>query len=163
MPATLWQYVFQQFWGLPWWLSSKESPANIGNVGSISGWKDPLEKEMATHSSILACEPDGLQSMGCQESDTTERLNLPTHKLHFPCTPSFILKGELVAQIFSFFFDVGHLQSPHWTCYNIVSVLCPDFPASRHAGSQLPDQGLNLPPPTPEGKVSTIGLPEKSQ
>ena len=34
------------------------------------GWKDPLEKEMATHSSILAWktpwteEPDGLYSMG---------------------------------------------------------------------------------------------------
>ena len=40
-------------------------------------WKDPLEKEMATHSSILAWripwteEPGGLQSMGSQESDTT--------------------------------------------------------------------------------------------
>ena len=38
---------------------------------------DPLEKEMATHSSILAWkipwteEPGGLQSMGPQESDTT--------------------------------------------------------------------------------------------
>ena len=36
------------------------------------GWKDPLEKEMATHSSILAWripwteEPSGLQSMGPQ-------------------------------------------------------------------------------------------------
>ena len=36
------------------------------------GWEDPLEEEMATHSSILAwrilCteEPDGLQSMGSQ-------------------------------------------------------------------------------------------------
>ena len=32
------------------------------------GWKDPLEKDMATHSSILAWteEPDGLQSMGLQ-------------------------------------------------------------------------------------------------
>ena len=45
------------------------------------GWEDPLEKEMATHSSILAwripwtAEPDGLQSMGLQESDTTEGLN----------------------------------------------------------------------------------------
>ena len=41
------------------------------------GWEDPLEKEMATHSSILAWrtpwteEPDGLQSMGPQESDMT--------------------------------------------------------------------------------------------
>ena len=36
------------------------------------GWEDPLEKEMATHSNILAWkipwteEPGGLQSMGLQ-------------------------------------------------------------------------------------------------
>ena len=42
------------------------------------GCEDPLEKEMATHSSIFAWEipwidqPDGLQSMELQESDTTE-------------------------------------------------------------------------------------------
>ena len=41
------------------------------------GQEDPLEKEMATHSSILAGriprteEPGRLQSMGSQESDTT--------------------------------------------------------------------------------------------
>ena len=41
------------------------------------GEGDSLEKEMATHSSILAWEvpwteePGGLQSMGLQESDTT--------------------------------------------------------------------------------------------
>ena len=41
------------------------------------GQEDPLEKEMATHSSILAWEiqwteePGGVQSMGSQESDTT--------------------------------------------------------------------------------------------
>ena len=40
------------------------------------GWEDPLEKEMAPQSSILAWripwteEPGGLQSMGLQESDT---------------------------------------------------------------------------------------------
>ena len=40
------------------------------------GWENPLEKEMATHSSILAWriqwteEPGRLQSMGSQESDT---------------------------------------------------------------------------------------------
>ena len=39
------------------------------------GWEDPLEKEMATHSSTLAwrilwtAEPLGLQSMGSQELD----------------------------------------------------------------------------------------------
>ena len=40
-------------------------------------WEDPLEKGMATHSSILAWripwteKPSGLQSMGLQESDKT--------------------------------------------------------------------------------------------
>ena len=40
--------------------------------------EDPLEKEMATHFNTLAQrvpwteEPGGLQSMGSQESDTTE-------------------------------------------------------------------------------------------
>ena len=42
------------------------------------GWEDPLEKGMATHSSILAWEipwteeTGRLQSMGSKESDTTE-------------------------------------------------------------------------------------------
>ena len=46
-------------------------------VQSLGG-EDPLEKGMATHSSILAWripwtgEPGGLQSKGCKESDATE-------------------------------------------------------------------------------------------
>ena len=52
----------------------KNPPANAGDleVGSIPGWEDPLEKGMATHSSILSWripwtgEPGGLQSMGLQ-------------------------------------------------------------------------------------------------
>ena len=37
------------------------------------GWEDPLEKEMATHSSILAWRiPWTVQSWGGKESDTTE-------------------------------------------------------------------------------------------
>ena len=45
------------------------------------GWDDSLEKEMTTHSSILAWEiswteePGRLQFMGLQESDTTQWLN----------------------------------------------------------------------------------------
>ena len=33
---------------------SKESVYNAGDLGSIPGLEDPLEKGMATHSSILA-------------------------------------------------------------------------------------------------------------
>ena len=49
------------------------------------GREDPLEKEMATHSSILAWkipwteEPGWLQFMDHKESDTTERLNHHHH------------------------------------------------------------------------------------
>ena len=32
----------------------KNSSYNTGNPGLILDWEDPLEKEMATHSSILA-------------------------------------------------------------------------------------------------------------
>ena len=45
-------------------------------------WDDPLEKVMATHSSILAWripwteEPGGLQPVGHEELDTTEQLTL---------------------------------------------------------------------------------------
>ena len=50
----------------------KNLPANAGNVVRSLGWKDPLDKEMESHSSILAWEipwteePGGLWSMGLQ-------------------------------------------------------------------------------------------------
>ena len=53
----------------------KDLPASAGDRrdrGSIPGWEDLLEKEMATSSSILGWqnpwteEPDGLESMGLQ-------------------------------------------------------------------------------------------------
>ena len=60
----------------------KNPPAIWDSWVQSLGWEDPLEKEMATHSSILAWsipwteEPGGLQSTGCQESDMTEQLTL---------------------------------------------------------------------------------------
>ena len=53
----------------------KNPPANAGDTrdaGSISGSGDPMEEEMATHSSILAWdipwteEPGGFESLGSQ-------------------------------------------------------------------------------------------------
>ena len=54
----------------------KNLPANTGDMALILGQEDPLEKEMATHSSILAWEipwtedPGGLKSMGVTKSQT---------------------------------------------------------------------------------------------
>ena len=59
----------------------KNPPANVGDardVGSISGWEDPLEEELATHSSVLAWEIPGERSLlgysiwGLKELDMTE-------------------------------------------------------------------------------------------
>ena len=58
---------YEHLLGLPWWLTGKEfaCPVLDTRIRSL-GWEDPLEKEMATHSSILPWEipwteePDGL-------------------------------------------------------------------------------------------------------
>ena len=56
----------------------KNLPARQETLVWSLSWEDALEKEMATHSSILAWEipwteePGKLQSMGSQESDMTE-------------------------------------------------------------------------------------------
>ena len=54
----------------------KNPSANTADMGSILSWEDPLEKELATDSSIMSWEipwteeQDGLQSMGSQQSQT---------------------------------------------------------------------------------------------
>ena len=68
----------------------KNPPANAGDTGdtgSIPGWKDPLEEETATHSSILvwkipwAEEPGGLQTMGLQRVGHDTAMNTWTCSL----------------------------------------------------------------------------------
>ena len=64
-------------WMFPWWLSGKESICNADTVGELDvrslGWKDFLEKGMATDFRILAWrilwteEPSWLQSIGSQK------------------------------------------------------------------------------------------------
>ena len=62
--------------------AGKESACNAGELVRSLGWEDPLEKEMATRSGILAWqipwteEPCGLQSMGLQKV----RYNLATQQ-----------------------------------------------------------------------------------
>ena len=74
-----------------------------------------MEKEMATHSSILAWripwteELGGLQSTGCKESDTTERLSLTftswPRDLCPTCHAYFLFLGSLSINSFA------HLQN----------------------------------------------------
>ena len=62
----------------------KKPPVNVGDMGlNPVGQEDPLEKEMATQSSIIAWKvlwtekPDGLVH-GVAELDATERLSTHT-------------------------------------------------------------------------------------
>ena len=63
--------------GFPGGLAVNNPPAMQEMQGQSPGWDDPLEKEVATHSGVLAWEipwteePGGLQSVGSQELDTT--------------------------------------------------------------------------------------------
>ena len=67
--GTIWVRV--RITGLPWQLSGKESTCQCRRYGFNPSQEDPLEKGMATNSSILAweipwTECGGLQSMGSQ-------------------------------------------------------------------------------------------------
>ena len=58
--------------GFPVYSSGNESACNAGDLDSIPAWEDPLEKDVATYSSVLAwripCteKPGGLLFMGLQ-------------------------------------------------------------------------------------------------
>ena len=83
VPSSEFFSSVSQYCGLPWVAHMvKNLPAIQETWVRSLGQEDPLEKGIATHSSILAWripwteEPGRLQSMGSQkESDTTERLN----------------------------------------------------------------------------------------
>ena len=46
--------MLHSIWGFPGISDGKESACNAGDLGSILGQEDPQEKDIATHSSILA-------------------------------------------------------------------------------------------------------------
>ena len=83
------------------------------------GREDSLEKEMATHSSILAWripwteELGGLQSTGCKESDMTERLHFHFEKKKIKTdfgqeiNPEYSLEGLMLKLKLQYF---GHLM-----------------------------------------------------
>ena len=65
----------------PSWLTVKSLPAMWETQVWSLGWEDPLEKEMVTHSSILAWKSHGQRNLagynpwGSRESDMTEQLH----------------------------------------------------------------------------------------
>ena len=56
------------FLGFPCGSAGKESACKVGDLGSVLGWEDPLEKGKATHSSILAWRIPWTKSTGSKRA-----------------------------------------------------------------------------------------------
>ena len=95
-----------------WYFSfpGKESACNTGDLGSIPGWEDALEKGMATHSNILAWripwtkETGRLRSMGSQRVGHNCATNTFTFTLFYP---------EVIALLMSKTERKHHLKLKH--------------------------------------------------
>ena len=90
------------------------------------GWEDPLEKEMATHSSILAWtipwteEPEGCSPWGHRESDATEHTHAHTHTHTCVCAHTQLIYNVVL---------VSHVQQSESVTYTHICTLSLDsFP-----------------------------------
>ena len=95
--STILPFCISFSWlGFPVAQSVKNLPAVQETQVRFLGWEDPLEKELATHSSILAWKISGQRSlMHCspwdqKELDTTEWLTLINTYLILTCTMLWI-------------------------------------------------------------------------
>ena len=95
-------------WSFPGRSEGKESACNVGDPGLIPGWEDLLEKEMATHSSVLArkiprMKESGYSPWGHKELDMTERLT------HTPYFYRMFQSLDFILQIFSCYLFILHI------------------------------------------------------
>ena len=110
--AVLWGLQTIHLKCFPGGSDGKESACSIGDPGSILGWEEPLEKAMASHSSILVWriqwpeEPGGLQSMWSQRVGHDWATNTRTWHLvgtvSVCVTPGVLISRELEGSL-------GHL------------------------------------------------------
>ena len=104
IPICIYIYVYIYYWAFLVAQSVKNLPAVQETRVWFLGWEDPLEKEMATYSSILAWqvswteEPGGLQSVGSQRVRHDERLTL-TYLLYLLLCNVYVWWASLAAQM----------------------------------------------------------------
>ena len=119
----------------------KNLPDNAGDK-EMQAWSltpDPLKKEMATHSSILAWkipsteEPGGLQSMGSQKESDTERLNNSNNKVPFNCK-------DFSYPVLFFFRELSK-QSNVWLLFSKHIALCQALSNINHQKSRCHSTG----------------------
>ena len=65
--------------GFPCGSDGKESACNAGDLNSILGQEGPLEKGMATHSSILGCQIPWAEKVGRLQSTGSQSQTQPSN------------------------------------------------------------------------------------
>ena len=98
-------------WGFPGGSDSKESACNVGDLGLIPGWEDPLEEGMATHSSILVWRISmdrgawqaTYSTWGCKKSVTTEQPSSAEHStLYIKISEKSYLSVKQISELLYF-------------------------------------------------------------
>ena len=92
--SDIYIFIYFYIYGFSWWLSAKKSACNARDFQETQVWslgqEDPLEKEMATHSSIPAWETPwtgkpgraivhGHKKLIKTEQHTTTKIHINTH------------------------------------------------------------------------------------
>ena len=97
--------------GLPWSPSVKESACQVEDVGLIPGGEDPLEKEMATYSSILAWKIPWTEEPGRLQFVELQKLwHDLAHKHMCVCVCVCVCVYELA----QFYYKLGFIYSALW-------------------------------------------------
>ena len=142
-------------YGVMWFIPASLVAQSVKNLPAVQeswvwslGWEDPLMKETANHSSILAWkipwteEPARLQSTGSQESDTTQQLN--HHHGAVSDNGLFGFLGswpKLVSSFESLFIKTNPFKSPIFNVY-LISLAFPEV--AIILSSEFQDQYLNI-------------------
>ena len=121
----------------------KRLPAMRETRVRFLGWEDPLEKEMAIHSSTLAWkipwteEPDRLQSWGRKQSDTTELLHFTLQLLTLASFTqhSFMLRIRSLLHFTAEFFHYIDIHS--WLIHLLAEESVGRFQFSATAGKTI--------------------------
>ena len=132
----------------------------------ILGWEDPLEKEMATHSSTLAWkipwteEPGSYSPLGCKESDTTEWLpslffswwiSLKFNQFVYPlkelcCGMDPLYRSHSVQSATDWLFHPSPTASDAPPLFQLISLLVRGLPGCGNlSSSSTPLQGTQVP------------------
>ena len=140
-------------WASPGGSDGKDSACNAGNPGSIPGLGRSLEKEMATHSSILAWKIPWQRSLACYSPWGSQRV------VHDWVTNKHIKTDVLTFQFFS-------CSVASSFCLKYSSILNFFFLLATSCGIQnFADEGSNLRPlqrkqgvltTAPQGKHHTL-------